>query len=68
MEIYVDPLPCGKISRAVSIGTSWQIDVVTFRGQRDFEVQRDFEEIRYLIEFMLTFIMDLFMIRSVKEF
>ena len=29
------------------VGTSWQIDVVTFRGRQDFEVWRDFEEIRY---------------------
>ena len=36
-EIAVDPLPCGEIWRAAFIGTSWQIDVATFRGWRDFE-------------------------------
>ncbi|MCG8623652.1 MAG: hypothetical protein MJE68_16870 [Proteobacteria bacterium] len=45
-EIAVDPLPCGEISRAAFIGTSWQINVATFRGRRKFEVRRDFEEIR----------------------
>ena len=43
----VDPLPCGKISRAAFIGMSWQKHAVTFRGWWDFEVRRDFEEIRY---------------------
>ena len=48
-KVAVDPLPCGEISTAAFIGTSWQIDVATFRGQRDFEVRQDFEEIRYYI-------------------
>ena len=30
-------------------GTSWQINAATFRGRRDFEVRRDFEEIRYIM-------------------
>ena len=46
--IAVDPLPCGEILRAAFIGTSWQIDAVTFQGRRDFEVRRDFEEIWYI--------------------
>ena len=45
MEIAVDPLPCGKILRVTFIGMTWQTDAARFRGQRDFEVRRDFEEI-----------------------
>ena len=44
--ISVDPLPCSEISRAVFFGMSLQKHAVTFRGQRDFEVWRDFKEIR----------------------
>ena len=43
-EIAVYPLPCGEISRVVFIGTSWQTDVVRFRGRLNFEVWQDFEE------------------------
>ena len=42
----VDPLPCGKISRAAFIGMNWQKHAARFRGWRDFEVRRDIEEIR----------------------
>ena len=42
------PVPCGEISRAAFIGTSRQIDAATIRGRRDFEVRRDFEEMRYI--------------------
>ena len=51
MDIAVDPLPCGEISRVAFIGTSLQIDAATFQGWRDFEMRRDFEEIRYLFKF-----------------
>ena len=44
----VDPLPCSEILRVAFIGMSWQKRAVTFRGQWDFEVWRDFEEIWYL--------------------
>ena len=46
----VDLLPCGEISRAAFIGMSWQKHAATFRGQRDFEVRRDFEEIATVYE------------------
>ena len=48
MYIAGDPLPCSKISRVAFIGMSMQKHAARFRGRRDFEVQRDFEEIRYL--------------------
>ena len=41
-----DPFPRGEISRAAFIGTNLLIGAARFRGQRDFEVRRDFEEIR----------------------
>ena len=41
----VDPLPCREISRATFVGMK---HVARFQGQRDFEVRRDFEEIRYI--------------------
>ena len=47
--IVVDPVPCGEISRAAFIGMSWLKYAATFRGRRDFEVRRDFEEIRYSV-------------------
>ena len=31
-KIAVNPLPCGEISGAAFIGTSWQIDAARFRG------------------------------------
>ena len=43
-----NPLTCGEILRVVFIGMSSQKHAATFRGRRDFEVQRDFEEIQYL--------------------
>ena len=46
--IVVDPMPCGEISRAAFIGMSWLKYAAIFRGRRDFEVQRHFEEIRYV--------------------
>ena len=46
--ITVDPLLCSDISRAVLIGMSWQKHAATFRGQRNFEVWRNFKEIQYL--------------------
>ena len=48
MYIAVDPSPCGEISRAAFIGTSWQKYVARFQGWWDFKVQWDFEEIRYV--------------------
>ena len=44
-----DPFPCGEISRAVFIGTNLLIGAVRFWGWRNFEVRRDFEEIRIWI-------------------
>ena len=43
----VKPIPCGKILGAAFIGMTWLKHVVTFRGQRDFEMPRDFKEITY---------------------
>ena len=34
MEIAVNPLPCGEISRAAFIGTGWQIDAARFEDDR----------------------------------
>ena len=48
MYIIVDPVPCGKILRAAFIGMCWLKYAATFRGQQDFEVRRDFEEIQYV--------------------
>ena len=45
-KLLSTPYQRGEISRAAFIGTSWQINAATFRGRRDFEVRRDFEEIR----------------------
>ena len=42
-----DSLPSSEISRAVFIGMNWEKHAGTFRGRRDFKVQRDFEEIPY---------------------
>ena len=47
MEIAVNPVPCGEISRVAFIGTCWQIDAARFRGRQDFE------EIRYVKIFFL---------------
>ena len=41
-----NPFPCGEISRAAFIETNLFIGVARFRGQRDCEVRRDFEEIQ----------------------
>ena len=35
-------------ARAAFIGMSWQTNAAAFRGRQDFEVRRDFEEIRYM--------------------
>ena len=48
MHIVVDPVPCGEILRAAFIGMSWLKYAATFRGWQNFEVWRDFEEIRYM--------------------
>ena len=45
--IVVDPVPCGDILRVVFIRMCWLKYAATFQGRRDFEVWRDFEEIRY---------------------
>ena len=41
------PYHAARFRGAVFIGTSWQIDAARFRGRREFEVRRDFEEIQY---------------------
>ena len=41
--------PCGEISRVAFIRMCWLKHAATFRGQQDFEVRRDFEEIRYFV-------------------
>ena len=48
MYIVGDPLPCGEISRVAFTGISMQKHAARFRGRRDFEVRRDFKEIRYV--------------------
>ena len=46
-DIVIDPVPCGEISRAAFIGMLLaEICGDILRG-RDFEVRREFEEIRY---------------------
>ena len=42
-----DPLPYSEISRAAFIGMSMQKHAARFWGRRNFEVRRDFKEIRY---------------------
>ena len=54
--IIVNPVPCGAISRAAFIGMNWLKYVARFRGQRNFEVRQDFEEIRYNIILLYTVI------------
>ena len=49
--IVVELLPYSEILRVAFIETSEQEHAVTFQGQRDFEVRRDFEEIRYSAEY-----------------
>ena len=51
--VAVDFLPCSKILRVVFIGMSWHKHAATFRGQWNFKVRRDFEEIRYQVQFKL---------------
>ena len=45
--IVVDSVSCSEILRAAFIGMGWLKYAATFRGWRDFEVQRDFKGIRY---------------------
>ena len=53
MYVYSRRLFTSKISWVVFIGMSWQKHAATFRGQWNFKVRQDFEEIRYQVQFKL---------------